>query len=71
MLDVLHQVVKTVLRLELVLLRDSLLVVFLLVDLLLAAERCGEVVGDQLQSYQIFFHSVQHVLIGVLEELLL
>ena len=69
-LDVLHQMVEAVLRLKLVLLRLTLLVQLVLHNLTLAPETLHQVIRNQLQCYQVFLHTVQHVLVLLLIHLL-
>ena len=69
MLNILHKIIESILRLQLMLFRNPLLIILLLIDLLLAMQWLSEVIGHQLQGNQVLFHSVEHVLVSVLEQL--
>ena len=61
MLNILHEIVKSVARLQLLLLSHSLLFKFLLVNLVLASERFLKLIRCDLKSNQVFLHSCQHM----------
>jgi len=50
---------------------QPLLFEFFFVDLLLASERLSEIIRHKLQGNQVLFHSLEHMLVSLLEELLL